>query len=69
MSELITEDWKLKSRTVVKLYRTRSVFESFRLRWRRGFVVVVIWGKKLIVYEYLCIQKLTIFFFLTFCKV
>jgi len=25
-SELITEDWKLKSRTVVKLYRTRSVF-------------------------------------------
>jgi len=25
MSELIMEDWKLKSRTVVKLYRTRSV--------------------------------------------
>ena len=25
MSELITEDWKLKSQTVVKLYRTRSV--------------------------------------------
>ena len=25
MSELITEDWKLKARTVVKLYRTRSV--------------------------------------------
>jgi len=25
MSELIMEDWKLKARTVVKLYRTRSV--------------------------------------------
>jgi len=25
MSELIMKDWKLKSRTVVKLYRTRSV--------------------------------------------
>jgi len=25
MSELIMEDWKLKSRTVVKLYRTRLV--------------------------------------------
>ena len=32
-------------------------------------LLLVIWGKKLIVYEYLCIQKLTIFFFLTFCKV
>jgi len=25
MSELIMEDWKLKARTVVKLYRKRSV--------------------------------------------